>query len=267
MNPEEIMLNQQQMGADAQLHQGQSAQTQSAMMLEQTQASMLTEQLDLSEERERIENLLRKKVHVRNKETNMMEWMDAPDGTFHVLTEEGINEAVNFLSFYLNKNTLLSNYDEDTIRFKMEDLAKDFSDLLFMNYDIFFHIPTTKECYDIFQKQLKQKAEDEFYKLKIKNPDIPDEEQEKIYQKLIKETDIERGVEQVREKGRKDRLKHYNIIVRVIQDSIHSTYQRAWGGKERSSFRKQVHVSESPTLNIQSQYPQSKLNPLNWLRR
>lgn len=263
MNEEAIIGMQTQ----AQVSQGQTAQTQSGLMMEQTQASMLTEQLDLSDERERIENLLRKKVQVRNKETNTMEWEEAPEGTFKVLSEEGINEIVNFLSWYLNKNTLLSNYEDETIREKMEDLAKDLSDLLFMNYNIFFHIPTIKECYEIFQGQLKQKSEDEFYRLKILNPDVDDGEQDKIYQRILREEDIERGVAQVREKGRKDRLKHYAIIVRVIQDSIHSTYQRAWGGKERSSFRKQVHVSENPNLSYQNQSPPSKLNPLNWAKR
>lgn len=255
------------MQAQAQVQQGQAQATRGAMMMEQTQASMLTAQLDLSEERERIENLLRKKVQVRNKETNTLEWADAPKGTFHVLTEEGINEIVNFLSWYLNKNTLLSNYEDEVIREKMEDLAKSLIDLLFMNYERFFHIPTTKECYEKFKAQLKYKAEEQVYSLRIRGEEVSEERAEEIYINLVANEDIERGVAQVKEKGRKDRLKHYDIIIRVVQDSIHSTYLRAWGGKERSSFRKQVHVSENPNLQFQQQSPPSKLNPLNWLKR
>ena len=41
-----------------------------------------------------------------------------------ILTDYGVNYIMGAVQWYLNKNTLLSNYDDDQIRQKMEDLAK-----------------------------------------------------------------------------------------------------------------------------------------------
>ena len=43
----------------------------------------------------------------------------------------------------------------------------------------------------------------------------------------------------------KEKLKRFPLLVRVIQDTVHSTYQRAWNGQERASLRLHMSVSEN----------------------
>ena len=53
--------------------------------------------------------------------------------------------------------------------------------------------------------------------------------------------------------------------MRVVQDTVHSTYLRAFRGEERRTLRKHIHVSE--TIGNQSPQQPSRINPLNWGKR
>lgn len=54
-----------------------------------------------------------------------------------ILNEFGIGEVMRILSLYLNRNTILSNYDENTINWKILDLGKELADLFFLKYEAF----------------------------------------------------------------------------------------------------------------------------------
>ena len=211
MTPEEQKyFEQMQMELQTLQTQGQGLQTQQMqqnMWQDQREKSMIQDQLDLAPELERIEHLLRGHVIRKDAEGNE-EWQEPEDPDFKILNEYGVHQIMNVISFYINKDTLLSNYDEDTILQKMEDFATDLADLIFMKYR-------------------------------------------------------EMGMDT------SEKRKSFAILVRQIQDIIHSTYLRALGGKERESLRRHMHVSETqgmPSQNFQ-QMGGSKWNPLNWLRR
>ena len=42
---------------------------------------------------------------------------------------------MNIMSFYLNRNTILSNYDETTINWKVYDFGYELVDLIFTRYE------------------------------------------------------------------------------------------------------------------------------------
>ena len=42
---------------------------------------------------------------------------------------------MNIMAFYLNRNTILSNYDEETINWKILDFGNELADLIFNRYE------------------------------------------------------------------------------------------------------------------------------------
>lgn len=59
--------------------------------------------------------------------------IEKDDGT--ILNDFGISELMRILSNYINRNTILSNYDEDTIREKLYDLGNELTDLIYLKYE------------------------------------------------------------------------------------------------------------------------------------
>ena len=52
-----------------------------------------------------------------------------------ILNDFGVSEIMRILSNYINRNTILSNYYEDTIKEKLYDLGNDLSDLIYLKYE------------------------------------------------------------------------------------------------------------------------------------
>ena len=48
-------------------------------------------------------------------------WVEPKDDRLKIFSDYGVNSIMNLLSFYININTLLSNYDERTIIWKVKD--------------------------------------------------------------------------------------------------------------------------------------------------
>ena len=78
---------------------------------------------------------------------------------------------------------------------------------------------------------------------------------------------MEREIFNIRDQKIKDKLKDYDLICRCIQDAIHSTYNRALKGMERTSLRKHHHVSESFGVGVPSQQNKRSINPLDYMPR
>ena len=69
--------------------------------------------------------------------------------------------------------------------------------------------------------------------------------------------------------------KHFEMIVMNITDQVEAAYMRALGGEERESLRRNIHVTQTGTMDGGGYIPQtpgvqkphgSKLNPMNWFR-
>ncbi len=192
-----------------------------------------------------------------------MRWTDPEDPDLVTLTDHGIHTIMNTITFYINKNTLLSFYDEDTINNKMKDLATALTDYLFMNYEKTFQMPTQEECKKVLIERLRKKQktildEGELRGMKL-NPDA-------VWKKLINDiTDYEKEIIKIKEQKMKDKLKKFELLIRTVQDAIHSTYLRALYGQERRTLRQHIHVTESLGNNM-NQQNQGSFNPLSWVR-
>ena len=62
---------------------------------------------------------------------------------------------MKIISFYLNRNTILSNYNEEMINWKIKDLGDEIADLIFMEYDAMgMDTPEKKKQYPMIVREL-----------------------------------------------------------------------------------------------------------------
>lgn len=234
-------------------------QMQNQLILEERERGMIHEQLDLTEEIQRIEHLLR--GHVQREENGRLIWVESEDPDMIILTEYGIHLILNTISWYINKNTLLSNYDNETIIRKMRDFASALNKTIFMEYEKVFKRPTFQECKDVLMQRLKKKVELRTFALELVG-EIPD--QKKIEEEFLRqlETRVEKEMDKIRESIMKSKLTRYLLLIREVQDAVHSTYNRAYQGMERKTLREHVNVSE-----VRGTVPtQQKGGLLSWIK-
>lgn len=137
---------------DSQMEQAntQTAQlsSQLAMASQQSpnQQNLIEWQLDLSTELELIGHQLR--GHVINRDDEGNEFWDDPKTTNNkgeeivdyerkLLNERGAQEIEKIIRNYLNRNTLLSNYDLETIKQRMFQFSERLRRFIFLNYEEF----------------------------------------------------------------------------------------------------------------------------------
>lgn len=90
-------------------------------------------QLELDNILERIDHLLRGHK-LKFKEGNLI-WTEPDDDEEKIFNDYGVNEILRILSMYLNRNTILSNYTEEMIEFKVYDIGNEMSDLILNKYE------------------------------------------------------------------------------------------------------------------------------------
>jgi len=92
-------------------------------------------QLDIKEEIQRIERLLRKQVPKRDQAGN--EYFENSSVANQLFNEIGIQEVLNVLAWYLNKNIILSNFSETDIKMRVHQFSTTITDFIFNNYQRF----------------------------------------------------------------------------------------------------------------------------------
>ena len=241
---------------------------QQESILMQQEKSMIQEQLDLTDELERIDYLLRGYVIEKNDDTGESKWVAPLDNDFIILSDYGVHLIRNTIAWYLNKNTLLSNYDEETINHKMEDFACDLTDTIFMEYEKVFKYPTFEDCKKAMGERILNKKNLRVYALEILGKEITEEKKAEIEQQILREIEptLQKELEKLKIQIMKNKLKRFMILIREIQDAVHSTYLRALNGQERKTLREHAHISETRGSNPFSN-PQQKSGFLDYFRK
>lgn len=111
----------------------------------QDQENMIKWQLDIREELERIERLLRK--HIPRYTAKGELYFEEPSEKEQLFNEHGVNEILNLLAWYLNKNIILSNFSEEDIKIRMAQFGNALVNLVFNNYEEFGLIDKDKIKY------------------------------------------------------------------------------------------------------------------------
>lgn len=211
---------------------------------------MIREQLDFSEQLGELYHLLKGEQRVENNDGSTSWIVTKHTKDIRILSDLGVEFIMNFLRSYLNKNTILSNYKEETINQKMADLSNSLNDALFMSYEKYFLQPTREECYIMVKDNIKNLLQDKKFQAELIGKSFDENE---TREEIIKNMNLEREFSKIREIYRKEKLKGYESLHRQIQDKINSAYNRAWNGQERRSLRQSMHVSENRNPNFTKQ--------------
>lgn len=123
----------QQSYARTQQANAQGVQSNTIVAGQHNQDNLIKWQLELDSILERIEHILRgDKPTMRN--GNMI-FLPPDSDDDKIFNDYGVAEIMRILTMYLNRNTILSNYDEDTIQWKVLDFGYEISDLIFLKYE------------------------------------------------------------------------------------------------------------------------------------
>lgn len=218
------------------------ARLQQDQFLEKEEKSMVDSQLDLSELIINLDYLLKGYSQQPNKEGELV-WTE-PSEDMKIFTDYGIQLVMNTLGFYLNKNTLLSNYKEEEIKRKMLSFTRELTLTVFSNYNKVFIYPSVEECIDILKDRLRRRAKITSYANELKGVNVSEED---VYRQKIKEIEdkIEIEIEKIQQNVRKEKFTRFAMLIRCIQDPVNSAYNRAWNGQERASLRQHMTISET----------------------
>lgn len=92
-------------------------------------------QLELNDILERAEHILKGDVP-KFREGHII-WEASKHPERNCLNEEGVHACMKCLALYVNRNTILSDYDNKEINFKVFDFGREINNLIFMKEDIF----------------------------------------------------------------------------------------------------------------------------------
>ena len=100
----------------------QNAQSggETSMFESPSEENLIRWQLDLKEDMNRIYHLLNGHKPYEA-EDGSIKYKESDNEDSQTFNDQGVNLIMNIMSFYLNRNTLLSNYDNDTINWKVSD--------------------------------------------------------------------------------------------------------------------------------------------------
>lgn len=128
-------IQQEEMGGGQMQQQFQDPRrmAQHSAFAPQYQDNLIKWQLELDNILERCEHILRGDRLIF--EQGNMIWMPNINEKDNILNEYGVAEIMRVLSMYLNRNTILSDYDDTEIREKVLDFGRELNDLFFMKYE------------------------------------------------------------------------------------------------------------------------------------
>jgi len=109
--------------------------SQQSSFVTREQESLVKWQLELNDILERAEHILR--GDVPSFEEGHLIWKPNPKKEDNVLNEEGVKAILKILAMYVNRNTILSDYENEEIRDKVYDFGRRVNNLLFMKAEEF----------------------------------------------------------------------------------------------------------------------------------
>lgn len=216
----------------------QSEISQSSLGANGRDQTIVELQLELDETLNQIYHQLSGHELTFNSELNKYEWSEPKDDRLKNFSNYGVKIIMNKLKMYLNINTLMGFYDENTIRWKVKDFGVELSDLFLTRYEHLLHYPTPEELFDKYKPIVKKRNQTLQNDKKIT--------EEELYQKCIRWSEDELAARE-------------NILPGICWDLInmvHSTYTRAFLGKERTSLGERgININQSTNPDSPIQIP------------
>jgi len=247
-----------QVGLHSATQQGNLLASQNNRMqyqMEEVEQNLAEAQLDVTETLTKINHLLKQDNLKINSETKVLEWFPIDDLKKRVLTEEGVDKIMQIIQSYINKETLLSNFDEKMIARRMLDFSLSFSALMFMKYEIYFRTPSLDECKVILEERISDKVKRKRIALELQEREV---DEHKLRKEIVDELmeRFENEIKKIKEEQTKLNLREFEMIFTQLRALVESIHNRAWKGEERGSLRRHFNISE--VIGGKTQMPQKK---------
>lgn len=234
-----------QVGLHAQSQQGNLIANQNKQLqyqMEEVEKNLAEAQLDCEETLTKINHLLKQDA-LKVNENGILEWVEISDKKKRVLTDEGVDKIMQIMQSYINKETLLSNFDDKMIARRMLEFSLSFSGLIFLKYEIFFRTPSMEECKDIFKARINDKIQRKKMTAEVFERGFDEVKAKKeILEELEGRMDYE--LEKIKAERTKLNLREFEMIFTQLKALVESTHNRAWKGEERGSLRRHFNISE-----------------------
>lgn len=104
---------------------------------QQQKPNLVEYQLSFNAELTDIERVLRCDMKVRDERTGKEQWVKNPNKDYVVFNELGVNDISREIRMFLNKNMVLSNYNEEEIKLRVRQFGHELRGLIFNNYEIY----------------------------------------------------------------------------------------------------------------------------------
>lgn len=234
-----------QVGLHAQNQQGTLIANQNKQLqyqMEESEKNLAEAQLDCEETLTKINHLLKQDILKVNND-GVLEWTAITDTKKRVLTDEGVDKIMQVMQSYINKETLLSNFDDKMIARRMLEFSLSFSALIFLKYEIFFRSPSLTECRDILQERINKKVEARQMNAQIFKKEFDKDKEERLIL-LELENRMDYEIEKIKQEQTKHNLREFEMIFTQLKALVESTHNRAWKGEERGSLRRHFNISE-----------------------
>ncbi len=111
----------------------EDARNSSSSFTRENDENLVKWQLELDNILERIDHIIR--GHKLEWINGNFIWTETKDEKDMIFNKYGASEIMRILSMYLNRNTILSNYDVDQVELKVYDFGIEVSDLIMNKYE------------------------------------------------------------------------------------------------------------------------------------
>jgi len=244
-------------GVHTALQQGNVLANQNQQMqyqMEEVEKNLAEAQLDCEETLTKIYHLLKQDI-LKPNEQGVLEWKPIADAKKRVLTEEGVDKIMQVIQSYINKETLLSNFDDKMIARRMLKFCLSLNALMFMKYEIYFRTPSLEECQSILQSRIDEKVKRKIMNLELMRREYNREElMEEVLEEI--EPQIEYELDKIKAEKIKLNLREFEMIFTQLEALVEATHNRAWKGEERGSLRRHFNISE--VIGGKSSMPEPK---------
>lgn len=222
-------------------------QNQMNQVYSQQDSGLAETQLEVDSILDNIENLLKGNRFDWIDETKTIKgWIENKNPQAQILSEWGVQRVMQTVRFHINRNTLLSNFDEKQIDRMMLAFVQAMNSLVLLKYEVLFKESTFEECKDIFDKNKEEKIKIKKFAYDSLGKQYTDDQVKKEVEKEL-ESRIEYEIQKIRNEQLTLRLKEYDLLLEELEQQVFATYNRALRGEERGSLRRHTQFSDIRT--------------------
>jgi len=164
MEQEEYEKLAQQVSIQGQMQQN-AAQEQQYYMQE-AEKGLVETQLEVDTIKSDIYHLIKQDI-TKIDSSGKIDWIPIADAKQRTLSDWGVDRIMQIIHFYVNKNTLLSNFSEEQIKRIMLRFMNELNDLILLKYQLLFRQLTFEECKEIIIERIDNKKKMKMFSLDI----------------------------------------------------------------------------------------------------